>query len=167
MPDQLKTTFERNAKAVRLRPSAGQGTAVTRVRLRDRVGCEVEDGKWKLRVDMSEGSGGNGAAPDPGVFGRAALGSCLSVAYSLWAAKLEVPIDDLTVEIHADYDSRGMYGVGDVAADYRDIRYLVTIRSPAPDEEIEAMMREAEEHCIYLNVFTRARELRREVRIER
>jgi hypothetical protein len=30
---------------------------------------------------------------------------------------------------------------------------VVTIRSPAPDEAVRALIREADEHCVYLNVF--------------
>jgi uncharacterized OsmC-like protein len=163
----LKSTFERNAKAVAKRPSIGQGTAVTRARLTGAVGCEIQDGAWTLRMDLSKKSGGDGAAPDPGVYGRSALASCLVGAYALWAAKRELPIDELRVEVHADYDARGMFGVDDVVADYTAIRWSVAIKSPAPDAEIEAVLSEAERHCNYLNVFSRAHELRRELKIER
>jgi len=167
MQHEIRTCFERNRKALMLRPSVGRGTAVTKVRLVDGVGCEIEDGRWSMKVDMSPRSGGKGDAPDPGVYGRGALGSCLAVAYALWAARLGVPIDELTVEIHADYDSRGMYGIDGAVADYREIRFHVTVKSPASDGEILAMLQEAEEHCIYFNVFSRPRELKRELTIER
>ena len=143
------------------------GTAITRVRLRDGVACDIEDGQWKLRVDLSPRAGGSGDAPDPGVLGRGALGSCIAIAISLHAARRGVQLDDLSVEIHAGYDARGMYAVGGVRADYTSIRYVVTIASPAADDEIDALVREAERHCLYLNVFTDPHALEREVRIER
>ncbi len=77
--EQIKLAFERNAKAMSLRPSVGQGTAVTKVRLRDGLTCDVEDGNWKLTVDGPAKSGGDGRGPDPGVYGRMALGSCLAI----------------------------------------------------------------------------------------
>jgi len=40
--NQIKDTFERHAKAMALRPSAGRGTATTRVALRDGVTCDVK-----------------------------------------------------------------------------------------------------------------------------
>ena len=49
--ERLKSTFERNAKAMTLRPSLGQSTARTKVTLRDGLTCDVEDGNWKLTVD--------------------------------------------------------------------------------------------------------------------
>ena len=76
--DRIRTAFARNRKAVTLRPSVGQGTAVTRVRVDEGLTCRVQDGAWELTTGMSRKTGGTGEAPDPGVFGRAALGSCLA-----------------------------------------------------------------------------------------
>src|SRR5688500_167166 len=90
--ERIRLTFERNAKALALRPAFGQGTAVTKVRLVDGLACEIEEGPWKLTADMSEKSGGKNSAPNPGIFGRAALGSCLAMGYAQWAARLGVPI---------------------------------------------------------------------------
>jgi hypothetical protein len=42
--EQIKASFERNSKAIAMRPSADQGTARTRVTLRDGLTCGVEDG---------------------------------------------------------------------------------------------------------------------------
>src|SRR5712692_7767785 len=95
--EQIRQSFERNAKAMALRPSIGQGTAVTKVRLRDGLTCDVEDGNWKMTVDASQKSGGDGRGPDPGVYGRTALGSCLAIGYMFWAAKLGVTFSSLEV----------------------------------------------------------------------
>ena len=51
--------------------SVGRNTAVTKVRLGEGLACEVEEGNWKLKVDMSPKTGGMGTAPNPGVYGRA------------------------------------------------------------------------------------------------
>ena len=117
--EQIKVAFERNAKAISLRPSVGLGTASTRVRLRENLACDVEDGAWKLTVGASVKSGGDGLAPDPGVYGRTALGSCLAIGYAMWAAKLGVNINSLTVEVQADYDSGASHGVTDAPPGYR------------------------------------------------
>src|SRR3989442_3823543 len=117
--EQIKDVFERAAKAMALRPTVGQGTATTKVTLRDGLTCDVEDGAWKLTVDMSAKSGGDGRAPDPGVYGRTALGSCLAITYALWAAKRGISFSHLDVVVQADYDSAGYHGVGDAAPGYR------------------------------------------------
>jgi len=163
--ERIKTTFERNARAMELRPSVAQGTARTTVKLREGMTCEVEDGPWKLVVDMGEKSGGDNKGPNPGVLGRAALGSCLAVGYMMWASKLGVPIAGLTVEVEADYDSRGYHGVGDVAPGYTAIRYIVTVESDAPEAEVAAMLDTADKYSDYLAVFRDPQEVTRETRI--
>ena len=96
--DRIRSTFERNKRALELRPAVGQGTARTRARLRDGLHFEIEDGAWKLEVDMSEKSGGSGAAPDPGVYGRTALSSCLGINYATHAAARGLEISSLMGE---------------------------------------------------------------------
>ncbi len=102
--ERIKIAFDRNAKALSLRPTLGTGTAVTRVRLREGLTCDIEDGEWKLTADMGEKSGGNNQGPNAGVLGRGALGSCLAMSYAQWAAQLGVPVAGVEVEIQADYD---------------------------------------------------------------
>jgi uncharacterized OsmC-like protein len=163
--EQIKTVFERNAKAMAVRPAIGRGTATTKVRLRDGLTCEVEDGRWKLTVDMSAKSGGDGRAPDPGVYGRTALGSCLAISYQLWAAKLGVVFSRLEVDVQADYDSCGYHGVADVPAGYSQVRYIVSVDSEAPEVDVLNVLDQADAHSPYLDVFTRALDVRREVRV--
>lgn len=161
----IRTAFERNAKALGLKASIGQGTAVTKVRVREGLTCEVEEGPWKFTVDMGEKSGGNNAGPNPGVLGRAALGSCLAIGYMMWAARHGLPIRSLEVEIQADYDSRGYHGVGDVVPGYKEIRYVVRVESNAPEADVLRVLDEADAHSDYLTVFARPQKLRREVRL--
>jgi uncharacterized OsmC-like protein len=162
---RIKTAVERSVKALSERPYLGQGTAVTKVRLREGLACEAEEGPWRVLVDMSEKSGGSNTGPNPGVIGRAALGSCLTVAYGLWAARLGVPLTSLEVEVQADYDARGEYGLADVPVGYLRARYIVTVESPAPEADVLRMLDEADRHCAYLDVWTRPMDVRREVRI--
>jgi len=163
--NKVKDAFERNAKALSLRPSLGQGTAVTRLRLKDGLTCEIEEGSWKLTADMSEKAGGNNQGPNPGVFGRATLGSCLMMTYAMWAAKMDVSLDSLEIEIQADYDSRSYHGVEEVTPGYQQIRYVVSVQSPASEEEIMRMLDAADAHCDFLYVFAKPQDVRREVRL--
>ena len=143
----IASTIERNVKAVTLRPSVGQGTAVTRVSLREGLACDIQEGPWRLSAGMTEKYGGTNEAPNPGVYGRAALGSCLAIGYAMWAARLGVPIDSLEIEIHADYDVRGELGVSDdVRPGYKQVRYVVNVSSPASTEDIERWLDTADKY---------------------
>ena len=103
----IRAALERNAKAVAVRPSVGQGTALTKARLQPGLACDIEEGPWRFTVGMTEKYGGSNAGPNPGILGRGALGSCLAIGYGMWAARLGVPIDSLDVEVEADYETRG------------------------------------------------------------
>jgi uncharacterized OsmC-like protein len=162
---EIKKRFERNAKAVKLRPSLGKYTSVSKVRLREGLTCDVEEGSWKLVADMGKDSGGEEEGPSPGVYGRAALGSCLAIATAQWAAKLGVPLDGIEVDVESDADAAGAYGVADVPPGYTQVRCRVTVKSSAPEEEVRNLIDVATDRCLFWDVFARAVDLRREVRI--
>ena len=152
--EKIRTAFDRATRAMRLRDSIGRGTATTRVTMTE-----------GFTVDMSEKGGGDGRGPDPGVMGRTALGTCLAIAYRQWLIQCEVPLERLEVEIQADYDARGEYGVTDGSPAYEEIRYVVTVESDAPEEQIIHGLDEAEKHCTYLVIFREPQRVVRDVRI--
>ena len=57
--EKIKTAFDRQTRALELRPGIGQGTARTKVRVTDGLTCEAEEGPYRLTVDMNEKWGGN------------------------------------------------------------------------------------------------------------
>jgi uncharacterized OsmC-like protein len=163
--ERLKELLDRNAKALEMRPGIGRGTAVTKVRLDDGLACEVEDGPWKLRVDMSSKAGGAGSAPNPGVLGRAALGSCLAMNYARMAARKGLPLDSIEVEVQADYDSRYEYGLSGRNPGYKQVRCVARVASPAPAGEVRQALEEAHEFTTYLSVWQEPQDIRVELDI--
>jgi len=148
----IKEALERNVKVLSARPSVGQGTAVTRVTLHPGLACDVEDGPWKFSVGMTEKYGGQNNGPNPGVYGRAALGSCLAIGYGMWAARLEIPVRSLTVEVRAKYDVRGELGVdASVRPGYGDIVYVVTVDTDATEADVHRWLDMADRHSSWLD----------------
>ena len=153
--------FERNVQTLTKRPSRGFLTATTKARLVEGTRCEIEEGKWRLAADMIAKVGGTETAPVPGVLGRAALASCLVLGITRWAARLDVPIEALEVDVQADFDARGELGMSDeIRPGYGEGRYTVSIRSPAPEDKIEELLDLAERYSPYLDVFGQAIPLR-------
>lgn len=161
----LGTIFNRTVRALTKRPSLGQSTATSTARIVDGLRCEIEEGAWKFTADMPEQVGGSAAGPTPGVFGRAAFGSCLAIGYVLHAAKWEIPISGVEVVVNADYDDGAMFGVAPVPAGYLEVRYTVTITSDAPEAEIRKMVDDADAHSPYRDVFSRGQSLIRTMHI--
>lgn len=163
----LKKATQRNIKAMGLRPSIASGTATTTVAVRrGETACEIEDGPWKLVSDMDTGMGGQAAGPDPGVFARAALGACLASGYLLWAARLDVAIDDVRVVVESDYDARGMYGVDTaVSPGWQALRYTVCITSNELEERVREVVEQADRHSPILDDIVRPVPAARTLRI--
>jgi len=164
-PETIKTAFERNAKAVTKRPSIGQGTATTKVTVRNGMTCDIEDGEWRLVSDQPQNMGGENTGPDPGVFGRAALASCLAQAYAYWGATLGVPLTKVEVEVHSDYDARGMFGIDNISPGWTGLRYSVHIESDAPEADVQRVIDEADAHSPLLDDFRKPYDITREVTI--
>lgn len=164
----VKDALERNAKVVAARPSVGQGTAVTRVTLNPGLACDVQEGPWQFKVGMTEKYGGDNSGPNPGVYGRAALGACLAIGYGMWAARLEIPIRSLTVEIRARYDVRGELGVdASIRPGYQDIVYVVTVDTDASDDDVRRVLDTADAHSSWLDDIRNPVPVTRELNIVR
>jgi uncharacterized OsmC-like protein len=165
-PSTIRAIAERHSQMLALKPARGHLTCATRARLVDGLRCEIEEGPWKFSADMPAKVGGDETAPTPGVLGRGALASCLTIGIAAWAARLGVRIDALEVEVQADFDARGELGVGDgVPPGYTQVRYVVSIDSPAPQHDVDELLGMAERHSPYLDVFGRAITMRRVVRL--
>lgn len=163
--ERIKTAFERNGRAIELRPAMGQKTAITKIRLVDGLHVEAEEGRWKLSCDASEKSGGTAAGPDPGFVVRAALGNCFAMGYVTWAAHLGVPIESVEVEIHADFDARGQHAAEGIPAGYTEIRYNVRIHSNAPAKDVQHVVDMADKASMVGDVFRRAHTLVRQLTV--
>lgn len=164
-PTQIKEIAERNAEMLTLKPARGHLTGITTARLADGLRCEIAEGPWKLTADMPVKAGGEETAPTPGMLGRGALASCLVIGISMWAARLGVPIDALEVEVEGDFDARGELGVGDVSPGYQEVRYLISLDSPAPQQAIAELIETAERHSPYVDVFSRSQSMKRTLRL--
>ena len=162
--EKIRTGFRRVAGALSQRPAFGLGTGCSKATIRDGLTVEVHEGSWTLIADMPEKAGGNGAGPTPGVYGRAALASCLAIGYIMRASVMEIDLANLEVEVQADYDDGALFGTAaGVPPGYLEIRYTVTVDSEAPEDLILQMLDEADRHSPYLDVFSRGQKCVRQV----
>jgi uncharacterized OsmC-like protein len=67
----------------------------------------------------------------------ASLASCITSGIAANAALFDVPIDALDIELDAAIDFRGVFGHDkSVRNGFSDIRYTVTVQSPASEEKV-------------------------------
>ena len=93
--------------------------------------------KFFVTMDAPSGLGGVDAAPTAAETLVAAFAGCLISGVATNAALFDVPIDAIDVDMEADIDFRGLLGHDkSVRNGFGDIRYTVTIQSPAPEEKV-------------------------------
>jgi len=165
--ENIKRAFESIASALKADPAVGRGTGTTIARVSNGLLCEIEAGPWRFVADMPKTSGGTASGPTPGMYGRAALGSCLAIGYAMRAAKLGVPIARIEVEVQADFNDAAFFGVSDEPPGYSEVRYLVTVTTNAPEADVIRVLDEADVHSPYLDIFRRAQRCTRSVRFDR
>jgi uncharacterized OsmC-like protein len=165
--EKIRAALTRVSDVLTQRPEFGQGTKVSTAKIVGGLTCEITEGDYTFIADMPRQIGGEAAGPTPGVYGRAALGSCIAIGYMMKAAAMNIPVESIEVEIQADFDDGALLGTAaaDVPPGYLEVRYSVTIDSDAPQEAIIQMLDEADRNSPYLDVFRRAQTCRRQVNI--
>jgi uncharacterized OsmC-like protein len=93
--------------------------------------------RFTIEVDEPPFLGGADAQPNPVEVLLAALAGCVTAGIATNADMFGVPIDEMSIELEADVDARGVLGHDkSVRNGVTDIRYTVSIKSPASEEQV-------------------------------
>ena len=99
-----------------------------------------------IKADEPEAFGGSDSAADPVELLLAALTSCVSIGLVTQAAKRGVDFQDFELEVTGDLDLRGYLGLDENSRPgYTNLQYVVRVKSDAPQEVIEEILRSAEQ----------------------
>ena len=109
--------------------------SVARAKLGDSLRVEVEGPSGeRIVTDMPGGVGGRDEEPSPGWLFRAAIASCVASTIAMEAAREEIALDALEVEVDSESDDRGILGMdAGVPAGPLSTRVRIRARSDAPD----------------------------------
>jgi uncharacterized OsmC-like protein len=136
---RLKTLFDDKAEAARQGRAVQRGLA--RVRLAHGIACDVEHDDRTVRVDLPASDGGGSTGPHPGQLMRSSLGACLVMGLRIWAARLEVPVSGIQIDVECEYDPRGQLGVdADASIGWTRITFDVVIESEAPEADVQRVV---------------------------
>lgn len=165
-PQKIRAITERNVKILSLKSERGHLVGTTTARIEDGLRCVIEDGPWKLSADMPMKAGGEETAPTPGTLGRGALASCLAISIAAWAARRDIPIEAVQVEVQADFDARGELGMDDsISPGYQEVRCVISVDSPASADVVADLVEAAERYSPYVDVFARGQAMKRVLRL--
>ena len=111
--------------------------------------------KFIITADAPPGLGGVDAAPAAVEVALGALAACLSSGIAANAALFDVPLDALDVDLEADIDLRGLLGHDkSVRNGFSNIRYTVTIQSPAPEDKVRRCKETIDRKSPVLDILT-------------
>lgn len=136
----IKTALERVMTTFEKRPAAAQKLQKASLRLEDGLVCNFKQGDHTLVLDQPSPMGGEGKGPTPGFFGRAAIAGCLAQGIKMTAARREVPISAITIDLEQDVDGRGVFAMDGIYAGALDLRVVIGIESEAPRDVIQSVI---------------------------
>ena len=133
--------------------------SVARARLGDslRVNVSGSDGE-RVVTDMPGAIGGLAEEPSPGWFYRAAIASCVASTIAMEAARSDVNLKALEVEVDSESDDRGILGIDEsVPAGPLSTRVRVTVEANgASDEDLRELVERGAKRCPVYDATQRA-----------
>ena len=133
--------YQRRVAELRDQPHLGRSHGSARTELAYGFACDVDLGDRSLRVDLPRAEGGSGTGPHPGQLMRASLSACLAMGYRAWAARLDIPLDDVALEMCCEFDERGQLGVdADTSIGWQCVRWTTTLWSSASESELQRLV---------------------------
>ncbi len=114
---------------------------------------EIRIRDFQLVVDEPEALGGTDAGPNPVEIALASLATCQEITYRLYADKLGIPLDHVSVSVEGDVDLRGLFAVDEaVRPGFQAIRATVKLESPAGQAAINELVEAVNRHCPVLDL---------------
>ncbi|MCA0453505.1 MAG: OsmC family protein [Chloroflexi bacterium] len=109
-------------------------------------------GDYTIVSDSAPGLAGFSLGPTSPEMLLGALASCLVHTYLIHATLLNIPIDDVAIEISGTLDYKPVVGLpSENRPAFSDIQYNATVESPADAATIEQLHASVEANCPVLN----------------
>lgn len=106
-------------------------------------------------IDEPRELGGADGGPNPVELLLSALAACRIITYRFHAARLGIPLDDVTIDLEGDIDLRGFLAMADdVRPGFREIRGEVRVQSAATPEQLASLEDAVNRHCPILDIIS-------------
>ncbi|MGE0736396.1 MAG: OsmC family protein [Alphaproteobacteria bacterium] len=113
------------------------------------IACKVDTGKALVTAGLHPATGGTGALACSGDMLLEALVACAGVTVKAVATAIGIDIKSGTVSAEGDLDFRGTLGVAkDAPVGFRDIRLKFDLRTDAPYDQVQNLIRLTERYCV-------------------
>jgi len=100
-----------------------------------------------VKSDYGEAAGGTNLAPNPIELLLSAIAACIEAAFYEFAVHEGFTINALSVDVEGTLDLRGLFMIDDVAAGFKEVKYIFTIETPENEEKIREFAERVIAHC--------------------
>ena len=145
----VRAAFERATTVLSARPDlAKKPSAFATAVLGEKLSCRITGpGGESAGTALPATFGGEGNAPSPGWFLRAAIASCAASGIGAQALLKAIDLERVEVTVTCDTDARGALGIGEVTAAMTDLKMSVVLSSKnASASQLEELVRWVEAH---------------------
>jgi uncharacterized OsmC-like protein len=122
------------------RPKAAFSTVGASAHVDEGLLCKVRQGDYEATMDMGAVLGGEGKAPTPGFYFRAAVTGCIAIGIKLAAAREGIHLDAVDVDADMDFDDSALIGMGQNSAAPLETRFTITLTSDSPAEQLQRLV---------------------------
>jgi uncharacterized OsmC-like protein len=118
---------------------------------------EVETRDFLLTVDEPTALGGQDLGPNPVELVLSAIATCQEITYRLYADRLGIPLDGVSVRVQGDIDLRGLFALDPgIRPGLRGLDIQVSLESTASSAELDRLKRTVDAHCPVLDIIRNA-----------
>lgn len=137
--------FDATRRAVAGDPEAGRGSFTTVTEWVDGARAHTTARSFAIDTDEPEPLGGTDQGVDPMELLLAAVGTCLQIGWVTQAARRDIDLRALRIEVEGDYDLRGYLDLDeDIRPGFSELRYTVEVDADATSDELEELRVAAE-----------------------
>lgn len=135
--------------------------------LEDDMRCRASVRQFQdIIVDEPPDLGGADSAPNPVELLLVALGSCQEIMYRAYASVMDIPLNNVQVQLRGYLDLHGLFALDpQIPAGYQKILFETDIDTPADTETVMKLVEMVESHCPVMDTFTRSIPVSGKIRI--
>ncbi len=158
--EKLRVNVESTTELLRGDASAGHVRPRVSTRLVENVNARSEfvqyEKEFAFECDESEGRAGTGSAPSPLRYFLSGLAFCQQVWYAKGAALVGCEIENLEIDVLTYMDMRGEHLIDGIPPNPQWIVIDARISTPGTDEQVLAVVDEANARCPVYNLVAKA-----------
>jgi putative redox protein len=141
-----KAAWGKGGKAIFRTKSVCPNTTLTKVKVRD----------FEILIDEPASNHGNDEGPQPLEYLLASLAGCTNVIINKIAAENSITLLDMEIDVVGICDTRGIFGVHDVAVPFPEIRLTIRGTTRNTEDEIELLREQLTWRCPVKKIIAQA-----------